>query len=420
MPKPRKITLETPTARAKLTPRKASYFVRVAPSIALGYRRNESGFGAWSVRFADGSTSSWLKKFGIADDLEPADGKCVFNYDQALAQARKLARGEADAETEIIATGFAPISLDGALTDYQGDLEARGASIYNASGLRRHLSSQLLGKPVALLDAKELRKWRDGLLTKGLQPSSVVRYCKSLRAALNLAASHDKRIQNAHAWDDGLESLPDATVARNVILGDRDVSRFVAASYHVDAHFGLFVDVLAVTGARPSQAARLLVEDLHGGAKPRLTMPRSAKGGSKNRAARKHERISVPITLALAAKLKQAAKGRAADAPLLLQNNGLPWGGSDDYREDVAGIVKALNLDARATLYALRHSSIVRALLRGLPIRLVAASHDTSSAEIERTYSKHITDHSDEIARAALLHYAPVPSADSNAVASGP
>jgi integrase len=410
MPKPRKITLETPTARAKLTPRKASYFVRVAPNIALGYRRNQSGFGTWSVRFADGSASGWLKKFGIADDLEPANNTSVFNYDQALRQARKLARGEADAETETAATGFAPISLDGALTAYQRDLEARGGSIYNASGLRRHLSAQLLAKPVALLDARELRKWRDGLLAKGLQPSSVVRYCKSLRAALNLAASHDKRIQSGYAWETGLESLPDATVARNVILSDSDVSRFVAASYDRSAQLGLFVDVLAVTGARPSQVARLLVEDLHGGTKPRLTMPRSAKGGSKNRAARRHERVSVPITPALAAKLKQAANGRAGDMLLLLRANGLPWSGSDDYREDVAEIVTALKLDAKATLYALRHSSIVRALLRGLPIRLVAASHDTSSAEIERTYSRHITDHSDDIARAALLHHELVPA----------
>jgi integrase len=408
MAKPRKLSLETPTARAKLEPRKASYFVRVAPHIALGYRRNGSGFGSWSVRFADGSASGWLKKFGNADDLEPADNKHVFNYDQALVQARKLARGEANADTATAATGFAPITLGEALDAYEADLKARGGSIYNASGPRGHLAPQLLTKPVALLDAKELRKWRDGLLDKGLQPSSVVRYCKSLRAALALAASHDRRIQNAEAWEAGLETLPDATVARNVILGDRDVSRLVAASYAHDAKLGLYVDVLATTGARPSQAARLLIEDLHGGAKPRLTMPKSAKGGSKNRAARKRERISLPITPALAAKLKQAAKGRPSDAPLLLQGNGLPWAGSDDYREDVAGIVKALKLDARATLYALRHSSIVRALLRGLPIRLVAASHDTSVQQVETTYSKYITDHSDDISRAALLHHEPV------------
>ena len=109
----------------------------------------------------------------------------MFNYDQALVQARKLARGEANADTATAATGFAPITLGEALDAYEADLKARGGSVYNASGPRGHLSPQLLAKPVALLDAKELRKWRDGLLGKGLQPSSVVRYCKSLRTALS-------------------------------------------------------------------------------------------------------------------------------------------------------------------------------------------------------------------------------------------
>jgi hypothetical protein len=34
---------------------------------------------------------------------------------------------------------------------------------------------QLLVKPVALLAPRELRTWRNALLAKGLQPSSVVR-----------------------------------------------------------------------------------------------------------------------------------------------------------------------------------------------------------------------------------------------------
>ena len=54
-------------------------------------------------------------------------------------------------------------------------------------------------------------------------------------------------------------------------------------------------------------------------------MPKSAKGGG-GIAARKSERYSVPITVQLAAKLKEAAKGRADDAPLLLQSDGSPWG----------------------------------------------------------------------------------------------
>src|SRR5262249_36132334 len=149
------------------------------------------------------------------------------------------------------------------------------------------------------------------------------------------------------------------------------------------------------------------------GAHPRLSMPKSAKGGSKNRVARQHERVKVPINSALAARLKQAARGRRSDAPLLLQGDGRPWSKSpsNDYREDIAVVVRAIGRDpAEVTLYALRHSSIVRQLLRGVPVRLVAANHDTSVAQIERTYSKHITDHSDEISRAALLRHESVPA----------
>ena len=46
--------------------------------------------------------------------------------------------------------------------------------------------------------------------------------------------------------------------------------------------------------------------------------------------------------------------------------------------------------------YALRHSSILRGLRFGLPIRLVAAVHDTSVAMIERHYSRWITEGLDD------------------------
>lgn len=408
MPKPRKIALETPTSRAKLTPRKPSYFVRVAPHIALGYRRNESGFGSWSVRYADGSASGWLKKFGTADDLEPADGRHVFSYDQALKQARKLARGDTDADTDT-ASGFAPVSVDGALSRYEDDLKARQGSVYNARMPRKHLTAALLAKPVALLSANELKKWRDSLIGGELEDSSINRMLKCLRAALNLAARHDPRIQNKDAWITGLESLPDATNDRNVILADQLVTAFVRAAYARDGALGLYVDTLAVSGARPSQASRLLVADLIADAKaPRLRMPKSGKGGSKDRVARKAVRFSVPITSALALKLKAAAKGRAPDAPLLLQADGTPWGErpSDNYREDIREVVAAIGEDPdTVTLYALRHSSIVRALLKNIPIKIVSASHDTSAAAIERHYSRHILEHSDDISRRALLHH---------------
>jgi integrase len=136
-------------------------------------------------------------------------------------------------------------------------------------------------------------------------------------------------------------------------------------------------------------------------------MPKSAKGGGRNRSVKKTERYSVPITVQLAAKLKAAAKGRADHEALLVQSAGRPWGGNPGqyYHRQVKKVVAAIGLDPdEVTMYCLRHSSIVRMLLRNVPIRLVASLHNTSVAMIEKHYSKYITEHSiDDIARVGLL-----------------
>ena len=235
-----------------------------------------------------------------------------------------------------------------------------------------------------------------------------------MSAALEQAALHDKRIQNRDAWEIGLAGLPNAQQARNVILSDDTVREFVATAYGIDDQFGLLTDTLAVTGARPSQAVRLRVEDLHDHpVRPKLMMPKSAKGGDRNRAEKKLERYSVPITVQLAARLKAAAKGRADHAPLLLQGDGSPWGDNPGagYHREVKQIVSAIGADPDATMYALRHSSIVRMLKANVPIRLVASLHNTSTKMIEKHYSKFITEHSDDVSRHALLHHEP-PAAD--------
>ena len=54
-------------------------------------------------------------------------------------------------------------------------------------------------------------------------------------------------------------------------------------------------------------------------------------------------------------------------------------------------------------MYALRHSNIVRQILGGVPLRVVAVNHDTSVGMLERTYSRYIGDHADALARVALL-----------------
>lgn len=400
----RSSAFESRSARLKLAVRFKPYSgPTLARGIKLLYRRNKTN-GSWVVKASDGHGAYWTKAFAVADDFEDSDGKTVLTFYEAQDEAKRLARSD-DAAT----SDSAPVSVAEALNAYERDLKARGAEVFNARHPRGHLTSTLLAKPVQLLTATELRKWRDGLLAK-MKPSSVVRTCKGLKAALAPAAKHDTRIQSK-AWETGLEALPNSTAVRNVILSDVEVSAFVRAAYACDPQLGLFIEVLAGTGARPSQASRLLVDDLHGGERPKLSMPRSAKGNTKDRASRRSQRVAVPITPALALRLKQAAKGRPGHAPLLLRTNGSPWGrdGHDPskaYRDDVRAIVEGLGLDPdEVSAYSLRHSNIVRQLLRSVPVRVVAATCDTSVAMIERHYSKYIADHADEISRAALLHH---------------
>jgi len=121
----RSAQLETRSARLRLPIAKKPVFIVIAKGIALGYRRNQ-GAGAWVARCSDGHGGSWTKAFAVADDHEDADGSHVLTFWEAQERARKLARGQ-DADTG------RPVTVDEALTDYQHDLETRGANPANAT-----------------------------------------------------------------------------------------------------------------------------------------------------------------------------------------------------------------------------------------------------------------------------------------------
>jgi integrase len=327
----------------------------------------------------------------------------VLSWWEAQDRARKVARG---ADTG----GDRPQTLSEAIDSYEKDLIARAASPANARRARTLLPSTLLAKPVALLTARELKHLRDGLVAKGAKAASVNRDMKGLKAALNLAAAHDARITNAAAWRTGLAALPDAYVARNVILTDDQVRALIAAAYAESNALWLLVETAAVTGARISQLARLEVGDLQVDRDPRVMMPSSKKGRGRKRI----ERRPVPITVDLAAKLAAAAGNRAPSERLLLRADGKPWRPeTQDYRLPfIAAVTRAGLNPAVTTLYSLRHTSITRQLLGGVPARLVAALHDTSIPMIEATYSRNISEHGDELVRRALIETDPPTSAN--------
>ena len=383
--------------------RKKPYWKTISPNISIGYRRNQ-GPGVWVVRFKS-LAEEWTRRLKISDDLEQADGEVVLNFWQAIDAARAFVRKPDEA-----ADSSRPATVADALDAYARDLEARGGRISNARLVRIHLPGTILTKPVVLLRPSELCGWRDALIAKGLARSSVNRIRNSLRAALTLAAKRDRRIVNRHVWQDDFAALQDAVVARNVILTDQEANAVIRAAYQRDRALGILCEVMAQTGARPSQLARLEVADLDV-ARARLMMPRSGKGHPNKRAKKMLERVPVPIPAGLAALLQQEARGRPRHVPLLRRSNGEPWGDepANNYRRDFAAVVAGLQLDAHTTLYSLRHTAISRSLLRNVPVSVVADLADTSESEIRKHYAKTLAHHADEIARKGLLDTEPPP-----------
>lgn len=421
--------LEERSNRLKKPIAKKPVFTRIGPGIGLGYRRNRTA-GTWVVRVADGKGGNWTEAIGLADDYDDANGETVLDYWQAQDKARARAAEKRGGGPRT------PTTVRKALEKYEADINARGGDTNNVSRLLAHLSDGLLDKSVAALTWSELRSWRDRLVrapkrrgttmapdvapkkkqstpAEKLSPASINRTCSTLKAALNLTADDpDERIASRQAWERGLESIPDAERSRNVILLDntgRDqiVTDLIAAAYRESTEFGLLVEVADATGARESQIARLNVEDLQAhGADPRLMMP-SSKKGKKGHTKLSH--IPVPIPHDLADRLRTLAAGRSPAAPLLTKPAGGRWKKSDHSRPFDRIVTRCGLADwekrgypDKITIYALRHTSIVRQIKALVPLGVIAKNHDTSVRMIEKHYSRYILDHTDGLTRAAL------------------
>jgi hypothetical protein len=103
----------------------------------------------------------------------------------------------------------------------------------------------------------------------------------------------------------------------------------------------------------------------------------------------------VAITPRLAETLRARAIARGRNRPLFDRI----WNVSLRFRP----VLERLDLDRSLTPYTLRHSSIIRQIRSNVPLRVIAFNHDTSVAEIERTYARYLNNASDDLTRKALL-----------------
>jgi integrase len=205
-------------------------------------------------------------------------------------------------------------------------------------------------------------------------------------------------------------------------LSDADIRRIIDAAQAIDKADGWDGDLsrmvvtLAATGARFSQVRRLAVGDVQS-ANNRIMMPVSRKGKGRKNATHTGIRVGADVM----ATLRPAIAGRRGKDVLLERWHHKQVAGEDgkkpgwererraawSFAAELARpwqqIVKAAGLPADTVPYALRHSSIVRQLRTGLPVRLVAALHDTSTRMIETHYAAAIVDALDELSAGAVI-----------------
>ena len=104
---------------------------------------------------------------------------------------------------------------------------------------RFHLSATLLSKPVTMLTVKELKNWRNGLVTAGVKATTVNRIVQGVEGRADSRASLDGRVANAKAWTAGLAAIPeDDDTGSNIVLTDDQRRGVVNAAYAISAGFG--------------------------------------------------------------------------------------------------------------------------------------------------------------------------------------
>lgn len=441
--------ITTRAARARLP--LGVHWRRIDPETHLAYRKGKRG-GVWFVRWRSGKGYKQAP-LGPADDVIKVGSLA---YEAAVRAAR--AAVEAARTEEKAAAEGPPLTVHAAVEAYarwRDERETRRAGRPAKSDATRRLTKYVIGReangrrkavaaaplaavPLYKLTDADLRKWREGM-PGGMKETGVQRTVADLRAALNRAYERHRLNLNPRfpetvriglrADAGGGDDDEGIDVARgNQILTDGQIAALLRAVQEVDQDDGwggdLFSIILtmAATGGRFAQLIRMRVADVQL-AEKRLIVPTSRKG----RAVKKVRSVAVPVGQDVLDALLPRITGRRANATLFERWQHVQVAGTIRWQRAGRGPWKTPSelvrpwqaARERAGLpgvipYSLRHSSIVRSLRANLPIRLVAALHDTSVAMIERHYARYIADGLDDLAAAAVRPL--VPTTEENVV----
>jgi integrase len=409
----RDTNLEKAAARFRLEPRRKPYWRVLESGLHLGYRRTKEGGGSWVARRFLGQGRYNERVFGVADDLQSADGVTVLTFSDAQAKARDWWKAAERADL-----GFAPVSgpytVADALEAYFVERSRRGSKGVNKDqGIAKTRIMPELGTvELAKLTTKHIRDWQSALATapKLTRTGRVTNYCPShavdltdadavrarratanriltvLKAALN-HAFQESRIGSDEAWR---KVKPFREVDAPVVhfLSDDECRRIVNAC---DSAFRNIVKGALLTGCRYSELARMRTGDFNAEAGT-ITVRESKSGKPRH----------VVLTDEGRALFTELTAGHAARDIVFVRDDGNAWGESHQQRPLEAASNRA-KIEPTATFHILRHTYASALAMRGVPMGVIAAQLGHSDTRMtERHYAHLSPSYVADTVRAAL------------------
>ena len=162
----RDTNLETRAARLRLDARRKPYWRVLESGLHLGYRRTKEGGGSWVARRFIGDGRYKRTKFGVADDLQDADGVTVLTFTDAQAKAREWWKA-AERAGQGLAPDDGPYTVAKALEAYFAERERRGSKglAKDRAAARARILPELGAVELAKLTTKRIRDWQSALAT---------------------------------------------------------------------------------------------------------------------------------------------------------------------------------------------------------------------------------------------------------------
>jgi integrase len=354
-------SIDTPTKRNRLAPRREPYWHKIITGRYIGFRRTEDG-GAWIARLTRDRRSVY----------EALGGDGVLTYDQAVEKAMEWFTHAAGVEDH-------HYRVSDAIDDYVDHLKVNNSEAASQDARKRldnHLTDKIKATELANLKTAQIKRWHQGLVrvsddAEDMRKSKdgANKLLTKLKAALNLAFNSGLAATDRE-WR-RVKPFRDVGASRTLFLTDEQVKALLNKA---DGAFKALLQAAVYTGARYGELTALRVQDLN---LEQGTLRLDGKTG---------ERFAYLSDAALA-WFKTQAKSKLPKAILLPRADGEPWGKSHQHRPMQAA-VQAAKLPAETVFYSLRHYHISKALLAGVPVQVVAENCGTSVRMIEKHYGK--------------------------------